>query len=131
MEASAGPRAIQWAVRVNACSVAAGVGQEKRKEARIADDPAPVGEGSNGVDGARERGLDLGRERRAGRSRGLPRFETRRDHVGRDYFFFATPALVAASCFFCWSAAPALACFWPVFFWLSFGDRSPIEVDLF
>jgi hypothetical protein len=32
--------------------------------------------------------------------------------------------------FFCWLALLALACFWPDFFWLAFGDLSPITYIL-
>ena len=31
---------------------------------------------------------------------------------------------------FCWLALLALACFWPDFFWLAFGDLSPITFIL-
>lgn len=44
-----------------------------------------------------------------------------------DYFFLAPAVLAATACFFFWSALLAAACFWVDFFWLDFGDRSPMD----
>jgi hypothetical protein len=42
------------------------------------------------------------------------------------YFFLAAADLAAAADFFFWSALLTLTCFCEDFFWLDFGDLSPI-----
>jgi len=46
------------------------------------------------------------------------------------YFFLPAEDLAAMAAFFCWLALLALDCFWPDFFWLAFGDLSPITIYL-
>jgi len=47
------------------------------------------------------------------------------------YFFLPASCLSATACLFFWSALLALACFWLDFFWLDFGDLSPIILIFF
>ncbi len=42
------------------------------------------------------------------------------------YFFLVLACLAATACFFFWSALLAAVCFWEDFFWLDFGDLSPM-----
>lgn len=42
------------------------------------------------------------------------------------YFFLPAACFAATACFFFWSALLAMACFCDDFFWLDFGDLSPI-----
>ncbi|MGD0086148.1 MAG: hypothetical protein ABSC24_03365 [Verrucomicrobiota bacterium] len=52
--------------------------------------------------------------------------------VGTDgYRFLRAADLAASAAFFFWSALSAWACFWFDFFWLDFGDRSPIILVFF
>jgi hypothetical protein len=44
----------------------------------------------------------------------------------RDYRFLAAADLAATAAFFFAAALLALDCFWPHFFWLAFGDLSPM-----
>jgi hypothetical protein len=55
------------------------------------------------------------------------------EETGQDegYRFFRAADLAASAVFFCCSALLALACFCEDFFWLDFGDRSPIILILF
>ncbi len=58
---------------------------------------------------------------------GLSWFSWRERQPGTDgYRFLRAADLAASAAFFFWSALSAWACFWFVFFWLDFGDRSPI-----
>src|ERR1035437_6861673 len=47
------------------------------------------------------------------------------------YFLLPAACLAATACFFFWSALRALDCFCVDFFWLDFGDRSPIILIFF
>jgi hypothetical protein len=49
-----------------------------------------------------------------------------RQSAADSYFFLAAADLAAAACFFFWSALLALDCFCVDFFWLDFGDLSPM-----
>ena len=44
------------------------------------------------------------------------------------YFFLVAAAFASEACFFFSSALLVLDCFWFDFFWLDFGDLSPINV---
>ncbi len=57
----------------------------------------------------------------------LPIF--RPEETARQLAYFFLPAgccLAAAACFFFWSALLTLTCFWEDFFWVAFGDLSPM-----
>ena len=42
------------------------------------------------------------------------------------HYLFGAPCLAARACFFFWSALLTWACFCEDFFWLDFGDLSPM-----
>ena len=46
------------------------------------------------------------------------------------YFFLPAACFATTACFFFWSALLAMACFCDDFFWLDFGDLSPITMIL-
>lgn len=57
----------------------------------------------------------------------LSRFRIRRDSdSAAGYFFLAAADLAATAALFFWSALLVLACFCEDFFWLDFGDLSPM-----
>lgn len=54
------------------------------------------------------------------------RSERRRLPAARYFFFFAAAVLSARAFCLCWSALLTFACFCEDFFWLDFGDLSPM-----
>ena len=55
----------------------------------------------------------------------------RRDSTERTFYFFLPACLAATAALFFWLALLALVCFWWDFFWLDFGDLSPIILTFF
>lgn len=55
-----------------------------------------------------------------------PDFYLKRDGRTEGYFFLPAACLAATAAFFFVAAVVVLACFWLDFFWLAFGDLSPI-----
>ena len=47
------------------------------------------------------------------------------------YFFLPAADLAVAAALFCWLALLTLTCFWEDFFWLDFGDLSPMILFFF
>src|ERR1035437_9596763 len=71
------------------------------------------------------------RERNGERKLSLLLFASGETSTNSRYFFLDAADLSAAACFFFWSALLTLACFCEDFFWLDFGDLSPITFIFF